>query len=56
MMPQLGASLTIIILTTPDVSFMLLESSINLLEKIYSAGITHDDCHLCDVFIVQATG
>ncbi len=55
-MPQLGASLIIIILTTPDVSLMLLESSINLLEKIYITGITHDDCHLCDVFIVQTAG
>jgi len=35
MTPQLGASLTIIILATLWVSFMLLESSITLLENIY---------------------
>jgi hypothetical protein len=51
--PQLGASVTIVILMTPKVSFMLLESSIMLLENIYSTGITNDDCH---IFIVQATG
>jgi hypothetical protein len=31
---------------------MLLESSITLLENIYSAGVTHDD----HIFKVQATG
>ncbi len=41
MTPQLGASLTIIILTTLEVSFLLLESSIMLLENIYGTGITH---------------
>jgi hypothetical protein len=46
MMPQLGASLTIVILMTLEVSFMLLESSIRLLENIYSTGFTHDDRHL----------
>ncbi len=53
MMPQLGASLTIVILTTPDVSFMLVELSVMLSENIYSTGITHDNCHLR--FIIQAT-
>jgi hypothetical protein len=42
-MPQLGASLTIVILTTLEMSFMLLETSITLLENIYSTGVTHDD-------------
>jgi hypothetical protein len=47
MMPQLGATLTIIIRTTLEVSFMLLESSITLhLLQSY-------DRH---IFIVQATG
>ncbi len=48
--PQLGASLTIIILMTLEVSFMVLESSIMLpelsiilLENIYSTGITIND-------------
>ncbi len=45
MMPQLGASLKVIILTILEVSFMLLESSITILETIYSTGITHDDHH-----------
>ncbi len=40
-----------------EVSFMLLESSIMLLEKIYSTGITQDDRHLrLSYFTVQATG
>ncbi len=46
MMPQLGASLTIVILTTLEVSFMLLELSFMLLKNIYSTGITQDDSHL----------
>ncbi len=32
---------------------MFLESSIMLLENIYSKGITHDDHH---IFIIKATG
>jgi hypothetical protein len=51
--------LMIVILITLEVSFMLLEfsvhfleSSIMLLENIYSTGITHDDHQ---IFIVQAT-
>ena len=40
MMPQLGASLTIVILTTLEMSFMLLEMSITLLENIYSTGVS----------------
>ncbi len=43
---QIVASLMIVILTTLEVSFMLLDSSITLLENIYSTGVTHDDCHL----------
>ncbi len=39
MIRQLGVSL----LMTLEVSFMLLESLIMLLENIYCAGITHDD-------------
>ncbi len=31
---------------------MLQESSIALLENVYSTGVTHDDCNM---FIVQAT-
>jgi hypothetical protein len=46
MMLQLGALHRIIILTTLDVSFMLLELSIMLLENIYSTGVTHDNRHL----------
>jgi hypothetical protein len=53
LMPQLGASLAIIILMTLQVAFMLLESPIMLLENIYSTGVTHDALH---IFIVQATG
>jgi hypothetical protein len=56
MIPPLGASLTIIILTTLEVSFMLLESSIMLLENIYCTGITHGDRQLqLSYFVVQAT-
>jgi hypothetical protein len=29
----------------PDPSFMLLETSVMLLENIYSTGVTHDDRH-----------
>jgi hypothetical protein len=46
MTPQLGLSLTIVILTTLEVSFMLLELSNMLQENIYSTGITHDDPYL----------
>jgi hypothetical protein len=46
MMPQIAASLTIIILMTVEVLYMLLESSIMLLEKIYSTGVTHDNHQL----------
>ncbi len=45
-MPQLRASLTIVILMTLEVSLMLLESSIMLLNNIYSTGITYNDRHL----------
>jgi len=46
MTPQLGASLAIVILTTLEVSFMLLVLSIMPLENIYSIGVTHGNCHL----------
>ncbi len=46
MMPQLVTSLSIISLMTLEVSFMLPETSIMLLENIHSTGITHDNCHL----------
>jgi hypothetical protein len=46
MTPQLGASLTIVILTNLEVSFMLLELSNMLQENIYSTGVTHDDPYL----------
>jgi hypothetical protein len=39
---QIVASLMIIILITLEVSFTLQESSIMLLENIYSTGVTHD--------------
>jgi hypothetical protein len=52
MMPQLGASLTIVILATLEVSFLLLELSIALLENFYCKGVIHDDHH---IFIVQVT-
>jgi len=55
MMPQLGASLTIVILTTLELSFMLLETSITLLEKIYSTGVTHGD-HNITIKIFYSTG
>ncbi len=42
MTPKLGASVTIVILTTLEVSFMLLESSIMLLQNICSIGVTHN--------------
>ncbi len=45
MMPQLGASLTIIILMSLDVSFMLPQSSIILPENIHNTYGSHDDCH-----------
>ncbi len=50
---QAVVSLTIIILTTLKVSFTLLELSINLLENIYSTGVSYKDCPL--TIIVQAT-
>jgi len=43
---QVVVSPTIVILTTLEVSFLLLEN-------IYSTGFTHDNSH---IFIVQATG
>ncbi len=46
MMPQLGASIIIVIMVTLEVIFMLLESSIMLLKFIYSTGTTHDNHHL----------
>ncbi len=52
MMPQIGASLTVVNYA-PGVIKMLLESSIMLLENIYSIGITHDDHNM---FIAQTTG
>jgi hypothetical protein len=56
MMPLLAASLTIVILTTLEVSFLLLDLSIMLLEKICNTGVTHDDHHLwSSYFKVQAT-
>ncbi len=46
-MIQVVASPTIIILTTLEVSFMLLEN-------IYSTGVNHDNHHDdCNIFIVQ---
>ncbi len=44
MSPQL-VSLTIVILMTIEVSFVLLELPIMLLETIYSRGDDHDDRH-----------
>ncbi len=46
MMPLLGASPMIIILTTLEVTLLLLELSITLLDNIYSTGVTHDNYHL----------
>ncbi len=48
---QVGASPTVAILTTLEVSFMLLDN-------IYSAWNTRDDCNLrlYHIFEVQATG
>ncbi len=45
-MPQLGASLTNIILTTLEVSFMHPKASFVLLENIYSTAVAHYDSHL----------
>jgi len=45
-MLQFVASLTIVILMTLEVSFMLPELSIMLLENIYSSGDTHDHHHI----------
>ncbi len=48
-MLQIVASPTIIILTTLQVSFLVLKN-------IYSTGVTHEDCHLLSLnFIAQAT-
>jgi hypothetical protein len=55
MTPQLAVSLMIVILMALEVSFMLLESSIVLLENIYSKGITYDDYHLQSSYI-HSTG
>jgi hypothetical protein len=41
--PHLGASLTIVILTTLEASYIFTESPIMLLENIYSTGITNDE-------------
>jgi hypothetical protein len=47
---QVAALPIIVILTTLEVSFALLEN-------IYSSSITHDDRHDdCNIFIVHATG
>ncbi len=46
MMLQVVVPLTIVILTTLDLSFMLLESSVMLLVKINGIGVTHDDYHM----------
>jgi hypothetical protein len=41
---------------TTEVSFVILESSIMLLDNIYSTGVTYDDRHLLSsYFLVQAT-
>jgi hypothetical protein len=56
---QIVASLMIVILTTLEVSFMLLESSIMLLENMYGTEITHDETIVIyhhPIFIVSATG
>jgi hypothetical protein len=56
-MTELGVSLTLVNLTTLELSFMLLELAIMLLENIYSTGVTHDDRHSqLPHFIVQAIG
>jgi hypothetical protein len=41
-MLQVVASLAVVILTTLEVSFTLLDSSIILLENVNSTGVTHD--------------
>ena len=46
MMPQIGASLMIANLMNQEVSVMLPELLIMLLENIYSTGLTHNDRHL----------
>jgi len=43
---QVVASFTIVSLTNLEVPFTLLVLSITHLEKIYSTGVTHDDCHV----------
>ncbi len=45
-MLQVVASPTIVILTTLEVSFMLLAN-------IYSGGVTHDDCHVMIVIYLM---
>jgi hypothetical protein len=52
LMPQFKVSLTVFISLLGS-SIMLQESSITLLENIYSTVITLDNCNM---FIVQATG
>ncbi len=50
-------SLTLVNLTTLELSFLLIELAIMLLENIYSIGVTHDDRHSqLSYFIVQAIG
>jgi hypothetical protein len=51
-MPELGMSLTIVILTTLEVSLMLQELRIILLENNYITGVSYDDV----IFILQAAG
>ncbi len=51
MMPQLGASLKIVILMTLVVSFKLLESSITLLENINCTGVNHDCIMMMKIFL-----
>ncbi len=46
-MLQVVASLTIVTLTTLEVSFTLLENT-------FSAGVTHDDCHLRLLYFYSA--
>jgi hypothetical protein len=48
----LSSSLTIVILTTTG-SFMLLELSITLLEKVYSTCVTNDDRHMTIKIFLQ---
>jgi hypothetical protein len=56
MMPQLGASLDIIIQMTLEVSFVLLESIMHLENIILQALLMTIDIYNHHIFIVQATG